>query len=108
MKYTKLMLSIPLSAGLLLAGCGTDEQEPPPETEDVELEQNEMEENHTENNEMQDPGTTEDPEMQDPGTTEDPEMQDPNMNEETPSGEDGTGGADQETNMDTNEGSEED
>ncbi|KAF0821561.1 hypothetical protein V7200_22890 [Cytobacillus firmus] len=59
MKYKKLLLSVPLGAGLLLAGCGTDEQEPPPETEDVELEDNQMEENNNEDSEMQDPGTSE-------------------------------------------------
>ncbi|MCS0670369.1 hypothetical protein [Cytobacillus firmus] len=59
MNYKKLWLSVPLSAGLLLAGCGTDEQDPPPETEDVELEDNQMEENNNEDSEMQDPGTSE-------------------------------------------------
>ncbi|GLB61665.1 RNA polymerase I-specific transcription initiation factor RRN3 family protein [Cytobacillus sp. NCCP-133] len=106
MKFNKLLLSVPLSAGLFLAGCGADEQDPPPETEDVELEQNEMEENNTDT-EMQDPGTSEDSEMQDPATTEDSEMQDPGMNEETPSGEDGMDGTDQETDMNMNEDSEE-
>jgi hypothetical protein len=93
MKYKKRLLSVPLSAGLLLAGCGTDEQEPPPETEDVELEDKQMEENNNDDTEMQDPGTTDDTELQDPGT------------EEEAPGEgstDGTGG-DTETNMDRND-----
>ncbi|KAF0821136.1 MULTISPECIES: hypothetical protein [unclassified Cytobacillus] len=59
MNYKKLLLSVPLGAGLLLAGCGTDEQEPPPETEDVELEDNQMDENNKEDSEMQDPGMNE-------------------------------------------------
>lgn len=91
MEYKKRLLSVPLSAGLLLAGCGTDEQEPPPETEDVELEQNEMEENNTEN------------EMQDPGTTDDTEMQDPGTEEEAPAGEGGMDDTGEESNMDMNE-----
>jgi outer membrane biogenesis lipoprotein LolB len=59
MNYKKFLLSVPLGAGLLLTGCGTDEQEPPPETEDVELENNHMEENNNEDSEMQDPGMNE-------------------------------------------------
>ncbi|WP_394137660.1 hypothetical protein [Cytobacillus oceanisediminis] len=91
MEYKKRLLSVPLSAGLLLAGCGTDEQDPPPETEDVELEQNEMEENNTEN------------EMQDPDTTDDTEMQDPGTKEEAPAGEGGMDDTGEESNMDMNE-----
>ncbi|CAM3834345.1 hypothetical protein GCM10009865_52770 [Aeromicrobium ponti] len=91
MEYKKRLLSVPLSAGLLLAGCGTDEQDPPPETEDVELEQNEMEENNTEN------------EMQDPGTTDDTEMQEPGTEEEAPAGEGGMDDTGEESNMDMNE-----
>lgn len=73
MKIKNLLLSIPLGAGIILAGCGADEEAPPEDENNME--------NIEEQEDNQEPDITEEP------SEENPDEEEPDLDEE-PSEED--------------------
>ncbi|WP_043930106.1 hypothetical protein [Bacillus sp. EB01] len=69
MKYRNLLLSIPLSTGILLTGCA-GEQDPPPADDNLEMEEDNQEPDVTEepseeNNDEEEPDMDEEPSEKD-------------------------------------------